>query len=385
VLVIVGQPWTNRPDLSSDAGALAPADGDKSLPPDVLASAWLVQTIEFASESRLRGFRVAVGLLDGTVTRDVSIGLANLNPSGKWSGALPFASGPFAGRVLYGYFDGTTSALRLASAPEGEDVLILETDAVVHDAVLEPRSGAFYYLALDPVTRRETGIFRGTLQDDAIEQLVAPRASPEAAQIVNRLFLTPDGSRLVTHDCRDDECRLRSYRAATGELLFDLAGPASDPFGITNSEIILSGAARSAGAGCRAAPCPAIAFDLDSGRQRLIGEGCGAATVVQRPDGPVLVSEAEVSPTCGQAPYRVVATDLQSGVVVLDRTFEGAARQLVANSRNQAIELPAGWFVLGPGGQFVTLGVEPGPEALTLVRLEDVRTFELPPMSLGER
>lgn len=385
VLVVLGRPWTERPGSSPALQSPSPSGGSEAVPRDVLASPWFVVTVDFASESELRGFRVSVGSLDGTVTRDVTIGLANLNPSSQWSGALPFTSGPYAGRVLYGYFDGGTSALRIVSAAEGDDQLILETDSVVHHAVLEPRSGTFYYLALDPATRREIGIFRGTLQDDVIEQLVAPRASPAATQIASRLFLTPDGSRLVTHDCRDDECRLRAYMAANGKLIFDVAAPASDPFGITDSEILLSGAATSVGAGCPAAPCPAIAFDLESGRKRPFGEVCGGATVVHHANGPVLVSEVEVSPTCGQAPNRVVATELHGGRVVVDITFESAARQLVVNSRDQAIGLPEGWFLMGPAGEFyTTLGVAQ-PEALTLLSIQDGRTFEIPPVSFVDR
>lgn len=385
VLVVVGQPWTERPDSSLDLRSLSPQVSGETVPPGVLASAWFVQTVDFASESELRGFRVSVGLLDGTVTRDVTIGLANLNPASQWSGALPWASGPYDGQILYGYFDGTTSVLRVVSAAEGDEKLVLESDDVVHRAVLEPAGGAFYYLALDPATRREVGIFQGTLQGDAPAQLVPPRASPDATQIASRLFLTPDRSRLVTYDCRDDECRLRAYVAASGELLFDVAAPATDPFGITNSEIILSGAAAEAGTGCPAVPCPAIAFDLESGRQRPVGDVCGEATVVQRADGPVLVSEAEVAPTCGQAPYRVAATELGNGRVVADFTFESAARELVVSSRDQAIDLPEGWFALGPAGQFYTLGTVAQPEALTLVNIDNGRTLDLLPASLADR
>lgn len=354
------------------------------MPPAVLSSAWFVQTVDFASESELRGFRVAVGLLDGTVSRDVSIGLVNLNPASQWSGALPWANGPFDGQVLYGYFDGTTSGLHLVSAADGDDQLVLESAEVLHYAVLDPQGRTFYYLALDPATRREVGIFRGTLEGAAPTQLVPPRASADATQIASRLFLTPDGSRLVTYDCRDDECRLRAYATVDGELLFDVGAPTSDPFGITDSDFVLSGAGAAPGAGCPAAPCPAIAFDLGSGRLRPVGEVCGAAMVVHRPEGPVLVSEAEMAPTCGQAPYRIVATELHNGQVVSDFTFDTAARELVVGSRDQATGMPEGWLALGPAGQFYTLGAVAQPDALTLVSLEGGQTFELRPVSIAD-
>ncbi len=384
VLVVVGRPWTQRPDTTPDPRSpSAPASGE-TVPDEVLASPWFVLTYDFASESELRGFRVSVGLLDGTVTRDVTVGLAGLNPASELNGAPPWASGPYDGQILYGYFDGTTSTVRVVSAAESDDELVLETDDVVHHAVLEPRTGAFYYLALDPDTRREVGIFRGTLQGGGTQQLVPPRASREATQIASRLFLTPDGSRLITYDCRDDVCRLRAYVAVSGELLFDVAAPASDPFGITDSEVLLSGAATAPGTGCPAVPCPAIAFDIESGRQRPVAEVCTAATVVYRADGPVLVSEADAAPICGQAPYRVVATELGNGRMVADFAFENAARNLVVNSRDQAIALPEGWFALGPAGQFYTLGGVAQPEALTLVSL-DGPTLELRPVPLSDR
>lgn len=233
-----------------------------------------------------------------TVTRDVTIGLANLNPPNKWSGALPFATGPVAGRVLYGYFDGTVSRLRLVSAEDGDDRLVLESDNVVHQAILDPLTDTFYYLALDPATRREVGIFRGTVQGGESEQLVPARASPKATQIASRLFLSPDASRLVSYDCRDDDCRLRAYVPATGDLVFDVAAPASDPFGITDSEVVLSGSSTSVGAECRQVPCPAIAFDLDSGQQRPLVDVRSAATVVDVADGPILISDGARAP-CG--------------------------------------------------------------------------------------
>lgn len=383
--VFGGQAPAERPDNSSDFSSLPPAGSEDPVRDDLLASPWFVHTFDFASESELRGFRLSVGLFDGTVTREVAIGLANLNPSSQWSGALPFAAGPFGGLVLYGYFDGTTSALRVVSTEDGDDELVLETDDVVHQAVLDPLKDAFYYLALDPITRRELGIFRGTLQDGAVEQLVPGRASREATQIASRLFLTPDGSTLVSYDCRDDTCRLRGYVAATGELVFDVAVPASDPFGITNSEIILSGAATSAEARCREAPCPAISFDLESGLQRPLGQVCSAATVVEGSDAPILIGDAELSPACGQAPYRLVATDLGNGQVIADFTFETSARQLVVNSRDHGVGLPEGWFLLGAASQFYTLGTVAQAEGVTFVRLEDGLMVDLPTVLLGHR
>lgn len=383
VLVLGGLPWAEQSDNPFDPASFPPASSEDTIPPDVLAAPWFVQTFDFASEEELRGFRLSVGLLDGTVTRDVSIGLAGLNPPTKWSGALPFAGGPYAGRVLYGYFDGTTSTLRVVGAQDGDDRLILESDKVVHQAVLDASTDTFYYLALDPVTRSELGIFRGTLPDGMSEQLAPPRASPEATQIASRLFLSPDGSRLVTYDCRDDDCRLRAYIAATGELVFDVAAPASDPFGITDSDVVLSGASASVGAGCGQVPCPAIAFDLDSGQQRPLVEVCSAATVADASDGPILISDAERAP-CGLEPNPIIATDLRTGEVVAEFPDQGS-RELVMKTRDQAISLPGGWFLLGTGGQFYTLEPPVQQDALTLVRVDGGLTFDLPAVSLAHR
>lgn len=385
VFVLVGRAPAQRPDNSSDSWSLPPTGTEDPVRDDLLASPWFVQTIGFASESELRGFRLSVGLLDGTVTHEVAIDLAKLNPPSQWSGALPFAGGPRGGLVIYGYFDGTTSALRVVSVQDGDDELVLETDDVVHQAVLDPSNDTYYYLALDSATRREVGIFRGRVQDGAVEQLVPGRASPEATQIASRLFLTPDGSRLVTYDCRNDACRLRAYVAATGELLIDVAAPASDPYGITNTAIVLSGAATSAGAGCREVPCRAISFNLESGRQRPVGAACSAATVVDGPDEPVLISDAEVSSICGQPPYRLVATDVGSGRVITEFTFENSERQLVVSSLYNGVGLPEGWFLLGPSSQFHTLGMAAQREGLALVRLTNGFVVDLPTVPLRHR
>ena len=382
VLVRGGVPWAERSDNPFDP-SVRPASAENTIPPEVLAAPWFVQTFDFVSEEELRGFHLQVGLLDGTVTRDVSIGLTNLNPPNRWSGALPFATGPDAGRVLYGYFDGTVSTLRLVSAEDGDDRLVLESEDVVHQAVLDPLTDTFYYLALDPATRRELGIFRGTVQGGKSEQLVPPRATPEATQIASRLFLSPDGSRLVSYDCRDDDCRLRGYVPATGDLVFDVAAPASDPFGITDSEVILSGASTSVGAGCRRVPCPAIAFDLDSGRQRPLVEVCSGATVVEAADGPILISDPERAP-CGLEPNPIIATDLRTGEVIAEFPDQGSP-ELVMKTRDQAIGLPGGWFLLGTGGQFYTLEPPDQQDALTLVRVDGGLTLDLPAVSLAHR
>lgn len=324
---------------------------------------------------RAARYRLSVGLLNGTVTRDVSIGLANLNPPSEWSGALPFAAGPFDGQVLYGYFDGTTSTLRAVSAEDGEDRLILEIDEVLHQAILDPGTDAFYYLALDPATRGELGIFRGTVRGGETEQLVPPRFSPDATQIASKLFLTPDASRLVSHDCRDDECRLRAYAAANGDLIFDVAAPASDAFGITDSEVILSGASVSVGDGCPQVPCAAVAFDLGSGRKRTLGNVCGAAMVVAAAGGPMLVSDGAPHGQCAPEPVPIIATDIRTGGVVAEFPLQ-AARELVMNTRDQAVGLPQGWFLTGRAGQFYTLDPAAEQNTLTLVRIDkrlDVR------------
>jgi len=385
LLLVVGGERSPEPFGSPlESASVNPATSENAVPPDLLAAPWFVQTFDFASESELPGFRLQVGLLDGTVTRDVIVGLANLNPSSEWSGAPPFAGGPYAGRVLYGYFDGTVSTLRLVSAEDGNDRLVLESDMVVHQAVLDPLTDAFYYLALDPITRREVGIFRGTLPGGETEQLVPARASADATQIASRLFLTPDGTRLVSHDCRDDDCRLRSYVAVTGDLIFDVAAPASDPVGITDADMILSGASASVGEGCPEVPCPAIAFDLDSGLRRPVGKVCGAATIVDGPDGPILVGGAEQAPPCGHGPIRIIASDIPSDAVVAELPLLDS-RELVVNTRDQAVELPAGWFLVGNAGQFYTLEPAAQQDALTLVTIDRTATFDLPAVSLAHR
>lgn len=382
VLVFWGQPGAEPPDSSINPASLAPSS--TGIPPELLAAPWFAQTFDFASDSELRGYRLSVGLLDGTVTRDVNVGLATRNPPSQWSGALPFAAGPFDGQVLYGYFDGTTSKLRVVSAADGDDRLILETDEVVHQAVLDPVTGALYYLALDPVSRRELGIFSGRIQSREAEQLVPPRFSPDATQIASRLFLTPGGSRLVSHDCRDDECRLRAYAAANGDPIFDVAAPASDVFGITDSEVILSGASVSVGEGCPQAPCPAIAFDLESGQRHPLGNVCGAAMVVGGPAGPVLVSDGAQPGQCAPGPVPIAATDIRTGDEVAEFPVQDL-RGLVVTTRDQAVGLPEGWLLLGSAGQFYALEPAADQNALTLVRIDGGMTLELPGVSLPHR
>jgi len=332
------------------------------------------------------GFRFSAGLLSGAVTRDTNVNLANLNPPVKWSGALPFATGPVAGTALYGYFDGSVSKLRVVAVQQGDDRLVLETDEVIHQAVLDPAGDAFYFLSLDPTTRSEIGIFRGSLTSGKAERIVPPRVTVEATQIASQLFTTPDGSRLVSYDCRDDDCRLRAYMTPSGEPVLDVAAPASGVYGITDTEVVLSSVAASPGPWCRRLPCPAVAFDLASGRQRRFGTVCRAATIVTLADRSTLVTEAERGPVCGQDPYRIEAIDIASGQVVSEIPFQipfqDSTRQLVTNSGQQAIGLPTGWFLMGSAGRLYALETAAVETTLTLMRLDDGFSVDLPVVSL---
>lgn len=349
---------------------------------DLLASPWYVLSVDFATQQQLMGFRFSTGLLSGAVTRDTNINLAKLNPPVKWSGALPFATGPVAGTVLYAYFDGSVSKLRVVAVQQGDDRLVLETDEVIHQAVLDPAGDAFYCLSLDPTTRSEIGIFRGSLASGKVERIVPPRVTFEATQIASQLFTTPDGSRLVSYDCRDDDCRLRAYMAPSGEPVLDVAAPGSGVYGITDTEVVLSSVAASLGPWCRRLPCPAIAFDLASGGQRRFGTVCSAATIVVLTDRSTLVTEAERGPVCGQSPYRIEAIDIASGQVVSEIPFPDSTRQLVTNSGQQAIGLPTGWFLMGSAGRLYALETAAMETTLTLMRLDDGFSVDLPVVSL---
>ena len=359
---------------SADSESVRPALADLS---------WAAGRPNFSRPSRIEGFDVSVGVLGGSVTFRDTVDLVGLNPAVRIDGALPFVTSPSRGRVLYGYYDGVRSTVRLVSATDGTSGELLSSDAIVHRAVLDPSSQRFFVLLLDPRTRGELGIFRGSIGSDDLSLIVPPRETEEEEEEVHirsQLFVSEDGTTLLSYDCRGHRCRLRGYDDSTGLLRFDVRAPAADVYGMTGSELLLSGGwlneeedvrdiAQELGVeACDEAPCPILGYNLQNGSARSFGAACSRAQVVDLAGASVVVSEVQ---DCHGPDYHLAALGFD-GVFSGTYDFAGTEYQLVMNDGAQGVELPDGWFLLAPSG---TLPLDtPG----RLVRLRDGLVVTIP-------
>jgi hypothetical protein len=372
-----GQAATS-PSVTSTLETWRPSDGSSSAGDDaeaaVLAASWFTRSVTFAAQDEIDNVTFRTGRLDGTVTHESTVDLGGLNASSGFSGALPFAAGPFDGDVLIGYYDGAESSLRLVSADDGHVEEVVRSQDVIHMAVVDRAAARILFLALDADTRAEKGIWAVT--PGGVPQRILPaRESPSASEIVTRMFISPDGDRLVTFDCRDGTCRLRGYALPALEQLFDVAAPDADPIGITAREFVISGSQSSGVSTCAELPCPLLAFDLESGQLRGFGRICRAA-VVEVADEPVVIADTNLPGLCGDDPrlYSVMAFSLESGNEI-GHVQRVASDQLVATNADQGFALPAGWVLLAPDGHLATRDAEP-----TAVEWRTHRELYLPPV-----
>lgn len=366
---------TDRPATSSRTPTPEPSGS----PPvrDPLATAgWFRLIRQHPDQDSLAGFELEVGTLDGRLARTVSIRFGPLAPSAAYRGALPIAAGPFGDTVLFAFWDGASSEIHSVSVTSGEDVVVARRDDIVHALTLDPRTDAIFALTLDPGTRAERGIVRIAGRSGPGNPVVESKVPPptEAEQVWKRLWVAPDGSRLVVVDC-PTEC-FASVHALDGATLSNRLAMASgqDVVGVTNDALLTV-------FGCEP-PCPATSYDLATGTAERVGIFCEAGTIVSIEGKGTLVSDRPIAGDCRNAAYPMGRTDLGTGIdaVVLQQPTRD--RTLIAMNEIQGATQPEGWFLIGPSGQLVGVGAQ-AQVAPRLVRARDGATIDLPLLGAG--
>jgi hypothetical protein len=244
--------------------ALSPASGGAPAPAPMLGS-WWKRLERLDSAGTLLGHRALIGQ-GGTTT-----GGLDLPPESS-------VSGPVGGLVVVVADDGSRSTVRLISAASGCGLVIHETDSVVRTAILDGHDGSVLAHLVERGTRADLGTWRLALRagggSDA--RLVAPPL--DAAAGVGTVWATvlrldADGSRLAVQSCADLGCLTRVFDLGRGDsgapvLIRGLdEGPL---LGFAGSRLVTWGA-------CPGYPCPVLAWDLASGRSRVLLSGAGAA------------------------------------------------------------------------------------------------------------
>lgn len=341
---------------------------------DQLAAAgWFRFVTRFPDQDSVSGFDLEVGTLDGRLARTVSTRYGPLAPSGIYRGALPVAAGPFGDVVLYAFWDGTTSQLHSISVTTGEDIVLAERADIIHAAARDIRTGTIFFLTLDPATRRDQGIVRLDRGDSGPgETFIQPDSSnaPDGdEQVWKRLWVTPDGTRLVLVDCPTD-CIVSVIDVDGDATIGRVAIPAGeDIVGVTDEALLTV-------FGCDP-PCPATAYDLRTGEARRVGTFCEAGTIVSVDGEASLVSDWPVGGGCRGGPYRIGRTEIRTGADAPIQLLPSRERTLVPLNDLQGAAPPEGWFLLGPGGRLVESGAEQQVSP-ALVRAADGTVVGLP-------
>jgi hypothetical protein len=285
------------------------------------------------------------------------------------------ASGPYGDAIIYAFWDGSKSELHSVSVTTGDDELMVERDEIIHAVILDSRSGDVFFTELDSESRHHLGIFRQAAGGDP-ERVIPPTPDDDptgADQISERLWITPDGSRLVVMNC-PSACEVSVFDAMNGQGVtrFSMT-EAQDTVGITDDSLI-------AIYGCDA-PCPATAYDLATGDPRAFGVFCDSAQLTLRNGRPTLVSDWPVGDDCFSASYSIGGSDIASGETDQIQTWPQRNREIIPFDASQGAAPPGGWVILGPQAGLIGFGGQRniGP---WLVRATDALVVPLP--TLGQ-
>jgi hypothetical protein len=334
---------------------------------------WFRLFLQHPDQDSLNGFDLEVGTLDGRLARTVSTRFGPLTPSATYRGALPVAAGPFGDVVLYAFWNGTGSELHSISVTTGEDVVVARRDDIIHAVTLDVRTDMIYFVALDPTTRTGKGILRMKRAEPGPAEpflQADPGERPHLNEEVwKRLWITPDGTRLVLVDCSPG-CEATVLKIGDGTTVgtFSIAA-GRDVVGLTDGALVTI-------FGCDP-PCAATRYDLKTGETRAIGTFCEAGAIVAVGGAASLVSDKPIAGDCHAIAYRVGGTDVESGIEAPILARPDRERALVPLDHTQGASPPAGWFVLGPASQLVGYGAQQQTAPL-LVRASDGAVIQLP-------
>ncbi len=284
-------------------------------------------------QSTLTGFKLRVGTFDGVVAKSIVKSFPALTPASQLRGALPFARGPSAGTILYGFTDAEHSELHWLSASTGEDRLLVNTKEIVHDAAWDARSNTADFVLLRRSDRQPTGIFEVGLSGAApVSRSVGWAFAPtDHGEVSHQLLLTDKGGTVVV-SCASERCEVRATTKATDPIrLIATDVPDRDVYGIAGDALIM-------GSACTPA-CPATAIDLVDGHQTPSARYCQSAALIESGNAPVLVSDVAIDATCPTRGYAVRATDLDTGQATQPYEAEDPLLQLVPRP---GWELPIG-------------------------------------------
>jgi hypothetical protein len=202
-----------------------------------------------------------VGSADGTITARIKTGNMWFRSTAR------VVRGPVAGEVLYGRTVDDGIDLHLVAASTGVDRVVGRIPATAQDAVIEPGSGAIYWIDGSPdhggVWRLDVATGERALVLARVEVAAAPSGAVLAATVEPsaQLAISADGQRLAALWCGVERCILQLVRLADGAVdAMELVPMRNGPmFGFVDEHVVsLAGAC------------------ADVAAQRLIEQDCAA-------------------------------------------------------------------------------------------------------------
>jgi hypothetical protein len=279
-----------------------------------------------------------------------------------------FAAGPFAGTILVGSDDGTSSRRALLDLGAGCAWSLGRSGDVVRRATVTPDGTSIIEFRVDRRTRADLGVWRRPLTADGAAERVLPPIEPDAR--FGRTWLTElswsdDGSLLAVQSCGEVACRVRWLDLATGAT-GRIADPTlGDLVGLTADRLVVRAA-------CRGLPCPIGDVSLRSGAmhtlvrsagQAVLGRGLfGRVEVVYEPDA---AGRSVRSIGVDGTRDRLLATELDGQRLIAGQAWAGGH-----------VTLPEAWLALGVDGRPPL-----GHATPTFRRIVDGRSVLLPEVS----
>jgi hypothetical protein len=319
----------------------------------------------------VRGFRLQIGSFAGQILSEVNHDFPIEEATADFTAAEPFAEAAGRDRLVYGFFDGQTSEVRVLSVSTGLDASVYETSDVVHFGVLDIKRQAMYVVLLEHESRRDLGVWRLSIAEPHAEPaLFLPPADgdPRRTGWFERLWLANDGALLVVRDCSAEGCRIRVADTATGDMVSSGETPGSglEVYGVTEEVLYFDG-------NCNR-PCPLSAYSLSTGIVERLGNLCTTATVTEGEGGPLLLYEVSVPQLCREQRdrYEVAAHDIRTRREWSAYISASGDLGLVPQAHGSSgFTAPEGWLLIGRDSSF--LG-----QRTVMVRAVDGETVELP-------
>lgn len=277
-----------------------------------------------------------------------------LDPSLPGSG-IGFASGPSAGVFTYALVDVASATVHVVSAIEPEDRVIATIDETLVGGSIDPSGDWIYLATLTPDEHLRMSRLPASGGDvERVADLGPEFVATGGISSQDLMRWTPDGTRLLIQACdATGGCWWKVLAEASHELSEIRPAEAGTAVGVTNDTLL------AVAADCAVGPCPFVLVDLATGDSRPFDpQAHEARTAISQDGHTVILYDNQGVGGLGPIadPARISAFDPATGQQRVVYESADPDGQFGLAREGQGTWAPAGWFVVGPGGQNVGEG-----------------------------